>query len=98
MATRQLIKLTRLSHKNRPNINEKLFFSPVIRLIDGVFIDDNRTLLQDYMKHNNVCTCVKHGDYTEHVRFSNQKQTDIVSPEFLLRMELTKQGKQLLNI
>ena len=44
MGSQQLIKLTRLSHKDRPNINEKLFFSPC----------------------------------------------------FLLRMELTKQGKQLL--
>jgi len=97
MDNRKLIKLTRLSQKDRPKINEKCFFSPVIQLIDGVFIDDTRVLLHDYMKHNSVCTVTKHGNYIDHVKFGNNKHTDIVSPEFLLRMELTKQAKQLLS-
>ncbi len=93
----RLFKLTRLSETNRPVRNEKCFFSPVTRLVTSIYNNDNRKLLRDYMRELNTCTIIKNMDRCELVHFSNAKQTDIVSTEFLLRFELTTFGKQLLG-
>ena len=90
----KLFTLTRLSENKRPDIGEKCFFSPVVRLVEGVFIDDNRLLI-DSLKHNDICTVIKHGDKVEHVAFKTKKH--IVSSEFLLRFELTSFGKAILG-
>ena len=89
----RLIKLTRLSENDRPDIGEKCFLSPVVQLIDGVYIEDNRTLL-DNLKHNDICTITKHGDRVAHAIIKDKKY--IVSYDFLLRFELTSFGKTLL--
>jgi len=90
----KLFKLTRLSENNRPAIGEKCFFSPVIRLTDGVYIDDNRPLVNN-IKHNDICTITKHGDRIVHVTIKDKKH--IVSYDFLLRFELTSFGKTILE-
>jgi len=88
---KNLFKLTRLSLKNRPSIKEQCFFSPCIELVSGVFIDDTRKLLVNEL----LCTVTRHGDRVEHVKFRTEEH--IVSPEFLLRKELTKYGKTVLG-
>ena len=88
----KLYNLTRLDNTDRPNINEQCFFSPCIEIVPGIFIIDTRKMLQSYMRENNLCTVIKHGDYTEQVRFNKQQDIDIVSPEFLLRKQLTSFG------
>lgn len=93
----KMFKLTRLSETNRPDINEQCFFSPSIYLGCNTYIIDNRKMLKSYLRENNICTVIKHGDKVEIVIFNNQKDTDIVSADFLLRKELTNFGVTILG-
>ena len=97
MKNPKLHNTKRLSLCNRPDIGEVCIFNPAVHLIDNIYANGNRTLLKPYMTQMSKCTVIKHGDYTEYVQFNNTSDTDIVSPEFLLRRKLTAFGKTLQN-
>ena len=88
---------TRYSATNRPKPGTRLLFSPVKQMIDGLFTPDNRTLTRSYLKQNNICIVVENTKNLVLIQFPNQKDTDLVSPEFLITIELTKIGTSILG-
>ncbi len=88
---------TRYSQNHRPKLQTRLLFSPVKRIVDGVYKIDNRQMIRDHLKENSICTVIKNNKNTVLVQFPEQNDTDLVSPEFLITIELTKQGKIILG-
>ena len=96
----------RFSIKNLPKIGQRCFFMPGSFLAPNIFVPDYRKCTKPYI---NICSqCIvervpkddskkpKLRNVVE-VKFLNQNEADIVSPDFLVSVELTTDGKELFN-
>ena len=84
-----LKKTDRYSSDRRPSVGRKCLFSPGLILLAG-----GRNILvkpyQPNMMRSKRCIVVENLEHTIRVQFPKNATTDIVSPEFLLPFELTK--------
>lgn len=89
----------RFDSTNRPTINDKVMFSPckMSTAQQDQSITINKPMIRKYLKPNQICLVIKHWPYLIEVQFPNQEDTDLVSPEFLFKPELTKAGKTILG-
>lgn len=97
----------RFGIKNLPTVGQRCFYMPGLFLAPNIFIPNYQKCIKPYI---NICSqCIvervpknsskkpKLRNVVE-VKFLNQNETDIVSPEFLVSFELTKEGKELFNV
>jgi len=91
---------------NRPAVGEVCIFQPVKLYHPGVFKIDNRPLCKLHLVHGRVKVIHNHPNLVEvsflsmlgKPLFRSKKKTDLVSPEFLMKIELTDEGKKLLEV
>ncbi len=96
----------RFGAKNLPSIGQRCFYMPGTFLAPNVFVPNYWKCIKSYIKISSQCIVErvpkdgrgkpKLRNVVE-VRFLNQNDTDIVSPDFLVSVELTAEGKELFN-
>jgi len=93
----------RFSDNNLPAINTRCFYMPGMMLVPDVFIPDYRTCIKSYIKPCAQCDVIRvPGSKGEpklknliEVRFLNQSETDLVSPDFLVSVEFTAEAMKM---
>ena len=82
-------KTTRFSPLNKPAINEKCIFSPATQLTTNHFeeMESFDSFLDIHI--GDACTVVETTEHLVNVKFSNEENSLLVSPEFLVSQELT---------
>lgn len=83
----------RYSEHDRPEVGDRCFFSHALRLLGEEFVPMEKTLL----RQSTQCVVVKNHPHVIEVVFDGSDQTDLVSPEFLIRRELTIFGKRFFH-
>ena len=84
---------SRYSDATRPAIGESCFFSHAITLLKDELVPKTKHFLHEWIKQDSIVKIKRNLDHTVEVRFTNSDQTDLVSPEFLIRRELTAFGQ-----
>lgn len=96
----------RFGIKNLPAIGQRCFYMPGLFLAPNVFVPNYLKCAKPYIKICSQCIVerVPKDDSKKpklrnvvEVRFLNQNDTDIVSPDFLVSVELTAEGIELFN-
>lgn len=95
----------RFSKLIRPEVGTTVDFSPVVILCKNTFTADTREFLCDYMIEGAKCKVIKNTEETVTVEFDDAPQTedkatfirDLVSPEFLIKRDLTDEAIKMLN-
>jgi len=75
---RQTWNASRFSVLQRPAIGQECYFSLLPE-------DNNRPMCQTYLKSNAVCVVVANSKRLVEVRFTGRRNTDIISPDYLLQ-------------
>ncbi len=98
----------RFNIKHLPEIGQQCFYMPGIYLVPSLFIPDYRTCIKSYIKPCAQCIVKRVPDknneekpklkHLVEVIFMNQNDTDIVSPDFLVSVELTEEGMEILKL
>ena len=98
----------RYSITNLPPIKTQCFYIPCIFLTTTIAIPIYRKCMKEYIKPFLQCTVIRVPDKKSNekpklknlvaVKFRDQDDTDLVSPSFLVSVELTIDGTQMLNI
>lgn len=86
---------SRYSEIDRPALHERCFFSHALALTRNEFIPFARNFERSEIHQNAICEVKKHHPHVIEVLFDGASQTDFVSPEFLLSIELTPFGEEL---
>ena len=88
---------SRYSDLSRPEIGERCFFSHGYALIRGEFVEKSKTFIHEWIKQNAIVVVKRNGEHVVEVLFDGADETDLVSPEFLMRTELTEFGRAFFN-
>lgn len=83
-------KLKRFSETSRPEVGVRVLFSPGIILNVGI--------VQPYQpnhSNNKRCRVVGNDEHAVSVIFEGKKEIDLVSPDFLLPLELSKDENKI---
>ena len=83
----------RYSDATRPTIGETCFFSHAIILLKDELVPKTKPFLHEHIKQDSTVKIKRNLDHIVEVMFLNSDQTDLVSPEFLLKRELTAFGQ-----
>ncbi len=86
---------TRYNRYKRPMTGDNVVFSPVIELIDGLYIPLKQKM-KCTLKNNAICKVLKNTEHTVVVSFDSQRY--MVSPMFLIKQNLSQTGKKLLSL
>lgn len=90
-------KSKRYSVSQRPEIGARCMFSHADQLIFGEFVPHPKAFERSEIYQGARCMVLGLSTYVVRVRFDGSDLIDLVSPEFLIPMELTKFGEDLLN-
>lgn len=89
-------KTNRCSESDMPLIGSRCMFSHARQLTLDEFVPQKKLFEREEIHQGARLLILAHLNHTVRVRFEHSDQDDIVSPEFLIPMELTKFGKELL--
>ena len=87
----------RFTQDKRPKIGQKCFYCPGVWLVPDVFVPDYRTCIKPYIKPLAICEVTGATEHLAIVKFGDQEETNLISPDFLVAVELTAVGKELFN-
>jgi len=87
----------RFSKLVRPAVGDVVEFDPVVILVKGVVVADTRKFTKPYMVAGAKCTVDSNWENTVYVKFVGQEFIDIISPEYLIKRDLTDQAIRALN-
>jgi len=76
-----------------PSIKARCLFSHALKLTKNEFVPQPRAFEREEIHQNARCTVIGLNPHTVKVRFDQAEINDIVSPEFLIPLELTKFGE-----
>lgn len=83
----------RYSESKRPVEGERCFFSHALCLIQGEFVERKKEFVFEWIKQNAVVRVIGNTMHLVEVMFDGASESDLVSPEFLKRVELTEFGQ-----
>jgi len=98
--TLKMFKQTkRFSVLDRPTKDSKVFFSHCkVLTTSGVIKEiDRKFTNRKYLKKNSICKVICNTQNLVLVKFPKANDTDLVSPEFLINLELTQKGQEILG-
>ena len=88
----------RFSSDYKPTIGMKLIFSYAhVLTSSGVSLPNKKSFCKNYIHNDSMCEVISLTEHLVEVRFDNQTNTDLVSPEFLIFVQLTKIGTKLIG-
>lgn len=90
-------KINRCSENDMPMIGERCMFSHALQLTQNEFVPQDRLWEREEIYQKARCKVLAMLDHVVRVRFEHSDRDDIVSPEFLIPLELTAFGKELLE-
>ena len=91
---------TRYSQGKRPVKGQTVVFLPAHKLTDNFFELYNPSspkFIPPHIKIGTDCVVVSNSKFLTEVQFKGQEQTDLVSPEFLVKRYLTQAAKDAME-
>ena len=82
-----------------PSVGDECMFSHALQLTQNEFVPQSKLFERKEIYQGARCTVLPRLEYSYHVvrlRFESSDLEDIVSPEFLIPLELTAFGEELL--
>ncbi len=89
-------KTDRCSGVNDPIIGERHMFSHALQLTIDEFVPQKKLFERKEIHQGTRCVVIGRINNIVIVKFDHSDQEDLVSPEFLIPLELTSFGKELL--
>lgn len=86
---------TRFSEEKRPSVGSTVTFSHALQLLQSEFVPKSKAFTKDEIFNGAKVKVVANSKNLVEVRFAGAKQTEFVSPAFLITDELTKAGRDL---
>ena len=80
-----------------PPINQRCMFSHALQLTEDEFVPQPKLFVRDEIHQGARCNVVGYIEHIPLVRFDGSDREDMVSPEFLIPLELTIFGRELLK-
>ena len=90
-------KIDRCSESNMPEIRARCMFSYALQLTHNEFVPQDKLYEREEIHQGARCVVLAQLDHVIRVRFERSDQEDVVSPEFLIPLELTRFGRELLD-
>ena len=90
-------RIDRCSERYKPKIGRRCMFSHALQLTDDEFVPQKKLFEREEIHQGARCKILARLDHVVRVRFEHSDRDDVVSPEFLIPLELTKFGKELLE-
>lgn len=87
----------RYSESDRPAPGERCFFSHALRLTSTEYVSFPRSFERKELFQNAFVTVQKNRPHLVEALFDGADASDLISPEFLLSMELTAFGHELVD-
>lgn len=88
-------KSYRCSGVNELLIGERCMFSFALQLTRDEFVPHKKLWEREEIYQGARCVVIERLDHVVRVRFKHSNQSDLVSPEFLILLEMTSFGEEL---
>lgn len=90
-------KIDRCSESDMPEIGQRCMFSHTLQLTIDEFVPQRKLYEREEIHQGARLSILAQLDHVVRVRFEHSDREDIVSPEFLIPLELTRFGRELLE-
>ena len=84
---------SRYSDEKRPSMGEKCLFLHGLCLIPGEFVSRGKEFVREWISQGALVRVLRNKDHLVEVMFPGALDSDLVSPDFLMKAELTAFGK-----